>query len=280
MSQISITAALSAAALLIALAYQAGKLIPNVSQASTDEAPLTYDEYLEQMSNAPVDEDSDGIPDWQEQPYALSAPISPQSTTTSASSSDAVSMAGQSMGDLLVSGYVFLKGNNAYTDETASRLASAVADAGYVPPPSAVHTRSELTLVSDTSLSRVLEYRGDMRTALGMLITSDEPEIITFGRFIETGDADELDKIAESAARYREAEAKALKVTVPEDAAYEHLRAVNALASYASALEQLIQHSDDALGTLLLLRTYNESERELFSAFNALSAYYVRKTGN
>ena len=45
-----------------------------------------------------------------------------------------------------------------------------------------------------------------------------------------------------------------------------------------AAKGELIRYADDPLATLATLRTYNEAEREMLYAFDALASYYVRKS--
>jgi len=279
-SAISITAALSAAALLVALGWQAGgmaKRPPVEAFAPPHELPRFADYRSTTAAWGVLDANGDGIPDWQEELLRLGF----RATTTDFGGEEAGDEALSDLADRiatqLIGGYLTLKEYNAYSPESGQRLADVLAESLRVSADFIPHTADELTLTSDVSLSRVLSYRADMREALPVLITDTEPEFFTFARFLETGDRARLEELRAAAARYRAAEEALLAVTVPADAAQLHLDAANALGAYAVTLEKLIRYSDDPMTTLALLRTYNENERELLSAFSALSAYYVRK---
>jgi len=43
-------------------------------------------------------------------------------------------------------------------------------------------------------------------------------------------------------------------------------------------VERLVLFADKPLASLALLRTYNDVEREMLMAFDALAQYYVRKS--
>jgi hypothetical protein len=117
-----------------------------------------------------------------------------------------------------------------------------------------------------------------MREASAILITDDPPEFETFARYIETNNPERLRELERAEERYRGAEASVLAVVVPQDAAELHIRVVNSLGFFAHTLRQLIRYADSPLTSLAILRTYNEAEREMLYAFDALSSYYVKKS--
>lgn len=140
------------------------------------------------------------------------------------------------------------------------------------------HTAEEVTIDDNTSLERTLEYRADMRDALKSLITDAPPELEIFALYVETKNPIRLQELEDAAGRYWEASRATLAVTVPQDAAAMHLRVVNALGAYGGTIQQFIRSSDSPFTTLAVLRTYNEAEREMLYAFDALASYYVRKS--
>jgi len=83
-----------------------------------------------------------------------------------------------------------------------------------------------------------------------------------------------------AAARYGEAEQRMLTVTVPKDAAPEHVRVTNAVGAYASIVARLSRSDANALAAVALVKSQSEAEEELLMAFDALAKYYVRKTSN
>lgn len=176
--------------------------------------------------------------------------------------------------------YFLLKESGRYTPELAANVGRSIGENIRAPSRFVVHGENELVKDTDTSAARSLEYRADMREALSVLITDAPPEFETFGLYIETKNPERLRELEAAAERYKKAERALLSITVPQDATSLHLRVVNALGSYADAISQLIRHADEPLDTLALLRTYNDAEREMLYAFDALASYYVRKSAD
>ncbi len=177
-----------------------------------------------------------------------------------------------------LNGYSYLKESGRYTKETAAEIGQSIGENVRAPSQFVMHGEAELKKDSNVSKERSLQYRSDMREALSVLITDTPPEFELFGLYIETRNPERLRELGDAASRYQQAEHALLTIVVPQDASALHLRAINALGSYADAINQLIQHADDALSTLAILRTYNDAERELLYAFDALASYYVRKS--
>ncbi len=265
-SPIIVTAGLAAAILLAANGWQLGG---EMRGERTPENALDFERAGEETTSVPNVE----RPDWQAELARLGL-ISTSTDTGIATTSPNI---GDFISSQLISGYEILKASGDYSPEKANMFGQSVGTNARVPSTFVFHGEMELTKSADISVERVLEYRADMRDALASLITDDPPEFETFGFYIETGNPERLHELGEAAERYKKAEKAALAVVVPQDAARLHLRVVNSLGSYADSLDQLILYADDALSTLAVLRTYNDAEREMLYAFDALSDYYVRK---
>lgn len=271
-SPIAIAAALSVAILVAALGSELGTRM-RAKPAPQAQEPSQARQYV------PVaDADGNGVPDWQEELFGTSTPSTSASSTEEA---DPVENIGGALMQSLVSGYLSLKDYDQYTPERGELLAERLAAQVKAPTVFTPHTESELTLVADTGEAQVLRYRADMRAALAPMVDlSAEPEFSLYARYVATNDTSWLDKLAETAARYRAAETAVLQVTVPASAKDLHLRAVNALGKYTETLERLVRFADDPIASLALLRTYNEDEREFLLAFDALAKFYVERIAN
>lgn len=229
------------------------------------------------------DADGNGKPDWQDEleRSGITIPTFDASSTLAvASSSDPLSGIGQALAQSLVGGYLSLKQYDAYTPERGEMLANTIADNFRAPAIFVPHTVDELSLDSETSAERVLQYRSDMRIALEPMITDEEHELTLFAGYIESSDHSWLDRLSKAAQNYRAAEHTLLDVRIPQDAAPEHLRVTNAIGAYAENLERMVRFANDPLANMALLRTYNDKEREFDLAFDALVKYYARKVGN
>lgn len=236
-------------------------------------APAERQEYVP-LSDA----DGNGTPDWQDELARGGIGSLASSSGSFSTSSDPLSAMGSALTESLIGGYLSLKEADSYTPERGELLASTIASNLRAPTIFVPHTRTELVIDTDTSQVRILEYRADMREALAPMVDIEaEPEFSLFARFIQTGDILWLEKLSEVAVRYRQAENSALAVEIPVSATESHLRVVNALGKYTETLERLVRFANDPLALMALLRTYNEAEREMFLAFDALAKFYVQE---
>lgn len=214
--------------------------------------------------------------DWQEELIRLG--IINTANESYGTSTDPLEYIGDIIAEQVLGGYLSLKEGETYSKETANQLGESIGKSILPSPTFTPHTEKGMITVTDTSRERVLSYRADMREALAPLITDTEPELVIFAKFIETQSPEELIALAAAAKRYKEAEQNMLAVAVPQDALALHVRGINALGFYANTLDRLVLFAKSPLAILGLLRTYNEAEREMLYAFDALSQYYVRKS--
>ena len=267
-SPIAVVAALSVAILIATLGSELGERLRPAPVRELQE-PSQARAYV------PItDADHDGIPDWQEEFFGVNASSTVASSTAP---SDPVENYGSAVVQSLVSGYLSLKEYDQYTPERGELLAERLAAEMKAPVIFVPHTESELTLVANSGEAQLLRYRSAMREALAPMIDlSAEPEFSLYARYVATNDPTWLDKLSETAVRYRAAESAALQVEVPMSAKEVHLRAINALGKYTETLERLVRFANDPIASLALLRTYNEDEREFLLAFDALAKFYVQ----
>lgn len=228
------------------------------------------------------DEDGNGTPDWQDELVraGIFSTSSPPDASETATSSDPLSDIGAALAQSLISGYLSLAQYDAYTPERGEQLANTIAENLRAPVTFVPHAVDELSLDPDTSRSRISRYRTDVQLALQPLLTDEEYELTLFAAYIETNDPAWLDRLSKASKNYRAAEENLLAVRVPQDAAPEHLRLANALGAFAETLERMTRFAKDPFASIALLRTYNERERDLDLAFDALVKYYARTIGD
>lgn len=274
-SHIVTSAAVSIAALLAIVGIRLGDSA-NTAAASEPRIPLQIQEY-KKLSDA----DGNGIADWQDElTRGGFVATTTAATTTIATSSDPLLSLGGNLVRSLLSGYVTLKESGTYTEERGATLAEAIASNLKAPIVFTPYTEEDVRMGKATSQSAILAYRSAMRTALSPVVTNDEPELTLFARFIDTKDPYWLGELSKAAARYNAAESAALKVDVPPAAVIYHVRVLNAMRSFAEVLNSLVRYSSDSIATLALLRTYNEREREMLAAFDALAQFYARSVSH
>lgn len=198
-------------------------------------------------------------------------------TIIGASDEDGISnIAGNVLGTLLYS-YNTLTENGSYTQEGGEKIAEEVASTLHANVSYKIYTANDIETDSDTSYGRMLAYRAALQAALEPLLKNQGYELGMFANYIDTADIKYLKEIQATAANYRAAIEKTTQVIVPEDAAAHHVGILNALSQFASILEKMPQHGDDAFASAALLRTYQTSEADLFTSFNSLAGYYTSK---
>ncbi len=269
-STIFATAGLAGAVLLAAIGWQLGGYRSQYVATTADS--LQFERKADEKPRPSLDSSK-----WRDELAQLGI-ISTTTSEVLATSSDPLATLGDSIAQEFLYGYMSLKQSGTFTPERAAELGKGIGVNIRAPSDFSMHSEAELTEDADVSKERVLVYRSDMRDALAVLINGEPPEFEIFARYVETNNPERLNELREAAERYRKAEQNSLKVVVPRDAAELHIRAVNALGSYATVINQLIRSADSPFTTLVVLRTYNEAEREMLYAFDALASYYVRKS--
>lgn len=268
---LAITAALAVATLLVTLGSQLA-----VWKRSQRHVANSSDSALRTLDIAQTSE----VSDWQRllndsdtiTSKASGPPPSPDS------SDDALlTRAGDVIATQLLGQYVALKQSGTYTENRGERIGISVAQSLRYTPSFERYTKESLVIVDDTSYKRALVYRSDMREALAPLLENRIPEFDLFARYIATGDVTYLSDLEPIAARYNDAAKRASRILVPDDAADRHVRVINALLAFASVLEAMARHGADPFASAVLTQTYNNVEREVLYAFDALATYYVRK---
>lgn len=264
------TAGLAAALLLIAIGWRVGNAIHLESAGESESLSYARPTTAEILERPTLGSNRK----WQEE-LALLGLIS---TTTENATGTTTLRVADVISQQFIDSYIALKESGRYSPAVARQIGQSIGENVRAPSLFIMHGEGELKKDADVSPQRVLSYRADMRDALLVLITDAPPEFETFGLYIEKKNPQRLRELEEASGRYQAAEQATLQVIVPSDAASLHLRVVNSLGAYADALRQLIRYADEPLTILAVLRTYNDTEREMLYAFDALASYYVQKS--
>lgn len=158
--------------------------------------------------------------------------------------------------------------------------AASVTEAADIRPIISYTTYTDADILSDqdTSLSRVLTYRAELRVALEPLIQNTTPELDIYAQYVETRDPAYLSQLHAIAKNYRAAGNAAAHIRVPADAVHLHVGILNAMSSFAAALDALANNANDPVGSVALLRTYNTAENAMLTSFDSLGRYAAAKT--
>ena len=173
----------------------------------------------------------------------------------------------------LAQNYNGLKASGEYTTETGAAAAIALHVSANVVYRE--YTSSDVKTDPDTSYARMLTYRSDLQTTLKPVLNNTEAEYALYGAYVSTGNTKYLAQLQEAARNYSVAAEATSHMRVPADAASIHLDLLNALSRFAATLSDLAAHTDDPIGSVALLRTYNDAESGVVNAFDAL-AHYAR----
>jgi len=175
----------------------------------------------------------------------------------------------------LATQYSVLKEQGRYTPETGEALAEKMAEVVRAPVQYKIYTTKDLKLSEDNSYDAMLAYRAELKEALVPLVAIEEPEIGFFAGYIETRDPRYLDKLRETAAGYTTAIEDSVQLTVPRDAAEEHVGILNAMGQFGAVLAALADNADDPITSTVLLQTFDEGEQNMVTSFNNLAMYYA-----
>lgn len=251
---------------------------------------LTKDTATDARATHHLDSDSDGVPDWQEHlmgtdPYDPDSdddgvpdtytPL-PNLYQIAGTSTDEESSLTTQLASDLVSQYLALT-QEGYSREKGIALGTTLASRVSTSTAYRIYTEEEVTITSDASYQRMLDYRSDLRTALEPLLENTTPEFELYGRAIATGDTHALTELYHAATRYDDAAKRMMDVSTPREALASHIAAVNALTHFAAVLREMVRVIHDPLASAALIREYNTAERDTFDAFNAQASYFAEK---
>lgn len=213
--------------------------------------------------------------DWQQEMILLG--ITTEVDPSATSSNDSVSMIGPQVMAQLLGNYIGLNADGKYSLEAAAKAAESIAPNVRATVSYQPYDLSDFKTDDATTYDRMLTYRADLRIALAPLLENKESELEVYGRYIESADPAHLATLKVMAQNYRAAVSLAAAVVVPKDAVGYHRSVVNAMVEFATVLDSLADHGDDAFASVALLRTYNDAEQKLLTSFDALTRYYAQK---
>lgn len=193
------------------------------------------------------------------------------------SDEDPLGMIGPVVVAQLVGKYAGLVEKGAYSEEAGASAAESIAQNVRAAISYKTHAISSFKTDSDISYARMLSYRSDLREALEPLLENTQSEFEIYAAYVETNDAEHLEKLRTVAQSYRKAAENAASIRIPRDAVNYHRDILNAMEQFAATLEAMSTHADDALASVALLRSYNAAEQNMFMSFDALSEYYDQK---
>src|SRR3989344_4031961 len=250
---IRIVAALSVALLIAVIGAKWG----------THQAPPTIvvrpTEQLSDRSYIPEnDGDGDGVRDGLETLQGSSPHDATSKTATStAQMTLGTSAATTSMSDntltqqtlnRMIDGYLALKEQGLYTSESAQELGQSITAGIRITTPFTPFILNDLTITTDTSLNATMAHRANIQTVLRPLLTTRNPEIILYGRYLEQRD--------------------------PADLADTHLATINALTFFASVLDNMVARVEDPFASMALLSVFNRSEQYVETTLTKLADLY------
>jgi len=279
-----IAAAFSVAALLVVIGTKMGPEETEILTVAQREPAhyLSPRAYIEE-----TDTDEDGLPDWKEV-LKGSDPSNPDSDDDGILDADETdsprSLANDSEDDIftdriisrIVEEYLALKERGAYTPERGRAVGQLVADEVRIETPFTPYRESELTTVA-VSIESASAHRSGLQVALEPLRSFREPELLIYGRYLETHDPADLEILAQRADAYRAASRDLLDVPVPTDLTDTHLAAANALSFFASVLDNMIARAHDPLASVTVLAVFTRAEDYLQSTIGKMNDYHYER---
>lgn len=187
---------------------------------------------------------------------------------------DGLSNIGQNVLGILVGSYITLKDTGEYTPAQGAEIAHSIAEDLRANISFRLYGATDIKTDTDISLSRLLEYRNDMRMAFEPLLENSEYELELLGGYLETKDPAYLAELQNAVRNYRLATENVTKVLVPENAAIYHIGVLNALSEFEATLTQITKYVEDPFASAALLRTFNTAEEKMFTSFDALAGYF------
>lgn len=151
--------------------------------------------------------------------------------------------------------YMAMQQGGTYTPESAAQVANDMAPNVKATVPHKMYTTSDIKTTPDTSYQRMLDYRGDMRTALAPLLKNSTPEISLYGLYAQTKSVEYLTKLQTIIKNYSDAADASVHVIVPQDALLNHIAALNAMQEFGSTLDSMVSNVDDPVTSVALLRS-------------------------
>mgnify|MGYP001559802876 FL=1 len=268
-SRMATFASLSVLALVVVSAWQIHQIFLRGNSVSAKNAENSS---LGERASTPY-----GNVDWQAPIPNASDELSPSSSANASEDKDGISNIEGNVARVLLGSYTALNEAGIYTREDGEKIAKDIAISLRANISYKIYGVDDIKIDSDTSYDRMLAYRSDLRKALEPLLGNPGYELKLFANYIGSNNPIYTEKLAVTSKNYQKAVAQAANITVPEDAAQEHLGILNALSEFGTIVEKMATHADDAFAAAALLQTYNTGEINLLTSFNSLATYYRSK---
>ena len=227
-----------------------------------------------------IDTDHDGVPDWEERLLgtdpnnALSVPSTTSMTSINGDASTTMTTA---LAHVMLQQYLLNTqgGNTDLQDPTA--LEKAIANSITIPTPTYhIYATGDITTVSNTQQNRSA-YQLALQNALAPMNHGGAAEIALYTQAMG-GDAAAKSRLQGIVNTYSDSLKAAARISVPSEAVIMHVNALNALGYYTATLRDLLANIDDPVGSLALLRAYNDAEQGVFASFTAVQKYIATHT--
>lgn len=216
-----------------------------------------------------TDTDGDGIPDGEEVATARASLLESFSsaTTTPETATDVLAT------DVL-SSYIQTKQQGTYNPSMFEFVLAQAADTQFNKRTTAEYSQEDLTVVAETPAAHTA-YKEAFVTILDQVNNIPEYEFTTFGRAMNTRDADALALLTSDADVYTKIAEDLRLLSVPESAAAGHLALINAFIAFAATLHAVPLNLEDPVRTLVLTRDFLEQEDTIRNAYAQLNIYFT-----
>jgi hypothetical protein len=140
----------------------------------------------------------------------------------------------------------------------------------------AISRKNLLSVVKNTA-STSRKYNTEIKRILQPLQGNETPEIALYGKYVETRDPSTLIVLRELSTSYLAVARELQKIAVPDEGVVVHIGATNALIRFGSVINALIDSKDDPIASLSLLKSFNDSEKNMVESFGRLGYYLTQK---
>lgn len=279
---------------ILALAVWKSPLLQKSTHSTSLQDVVVSSDILESETYS-SDSDQDGIRDWEEVLLGLD-PNNKDTNGDGISDGDEIANARKAFEeradsnssdisitqtDLLAreifGAYIQSKQQGAYDDEAFDFIIAQATNSQFGVRHSVSYTIDDIITTTDISTARTLQYEGDFQDAITPVITIGEYELTTYGRAVQTGDAEEFTKLVTAAAVYQNIAKTLLTMTVPEDAAQPHLDLVNSFSTFGKILTVMGSNPEDPVLTFVATRDFVEGEDAIKTAYSQIDIYFTLK---
>ncbi|QSH39192.1 hypothetical protein JXR01_02700 [Candidatus Kaiserbacteria bacterium] len=262
---------------------------------SDNGALQTATENILESTEYTADSDNDGVKDWEEILLGTD-PNNPDTNNDGISDGDELAAARKTFEENaknthsnasttrtdqlareIFGAYIQSKQQGSFDSDSFDFIVAQAANSQFSIRHTAQYTLEDIGITSDTSQSRTLQYKSDFQEAITPVTQIGEYELITYGRAIESGNAEEFNKLTAAATIYDEIAQVLLTITAPEDAAQAHLDLINSFATFASILNTMTTTPEDPLLTFVATRDFLEGEDAIKLAYSQIDIYFTLK---